>query len=65
MLDSYMASAREELTETVLDKVAAEASRDTIQNLKRLGINIFYAEDNMHVLEQPDGSRFQIEFTHE
>lgn len=65
MLESRMAIAREELTETLLDEVAAEASHDAIQNLQRLGIDIFYAENGLHVLEQPDGSRFQIEFTHE
>ena len=65
MVESFMTIAHEELTEDVLDEIGAEASNDAIQELQRLGIDIFYAEDNMHVLEQPDGSRFQIEFTHE
>jgi hypothetical protein len=60
-----MTIAHEELTEAVLDEIGAEASNDAIQELQRLGIDIFYAEDNMHVLEQSDGSRFRIEFTHE
>jgi hypothetical protein len=60
-----MTIVHEELTEAVLDEIGAEASNDAIQELQRLGIDIFYAEDNMHVLEHSDGSRFRIEFTHE
>jgi hypothetical protein len=61
---SGMALVREDLSETLLDQLAAEASRDAIHNLQQRGINVFYVENDLEVLEQPDGSRFEIEFTH-
>lgn len=61
---SGMALVREDLSETLLDQLAAEASREAIHGLQQRGINIFYVENELEVLEQPDGSRFEIEFTH-
>jgi hypothetical protein len=38
------------------------ATSEAISNLKRKGISIFYFEDEMEIREDPDGSRYQIEY---
>jgi hypothetical protein len=38
------------------------ATEEAILDLKRHGISIFYVEDEMEVREDPDGSRYQIEY---
>jgi hypothetical protein len=57
-----MALTQEDLSETLLDQLAAEASLEAIGRLQRKGINIVYCENDLDVLEHPDGSRFQIEY---
>lgn len=46
-----------------LKQASEGASQDAIANLLQKGIPIFYQENNMDILEQPDGQRFQIEYT--
>ena len=64
LLNSNMDDEDGLLAEEVLDELAAEASRDAIVELQQRGIDIFYVEDNMHVLEPSGGSRVRIDFTH-
>jgi hypothetical protein len=58
-----MAIVREALNETLLDQLALEASEDAIRDLQQQGISIYYLEHNQDVREDPDGSRYAIEYT--
>jgi hypothetical protein len=58
-----MAIVREALSESLLDQLAIEASQDAIKDLQQKGISIYYLEHNQDVREDPDGSRYAIEYT--
>lgn len=57
-----MVIVREALSETLLDQLAIEASDDAITDLQQKGISIFYLEHKQDVREDPDGSRYAIEY---
>jgi hypothetical protein len=53
---------RDDLTLEDLEQSAEGAAEDAILELHQAGIAVVYREDGLHVLEQPDGQRFEIEF---
>jgi hypothetical protein len=60
-----MTVAHDDPTATLLeelDVLAAESSQDAIRELLQQGISIFYLENAQDVREDPDGSRFAIEY---
>ncbi len=60
-----MTVAHDDLATTLLeelDTLAAESSEDAIRELLQKGISIFYLENAQDVREDPDGSRFAIEY---
>ena len=57
-----MALTEEDLSETLLDQLAAQASLEAVRGLQAQGISIVYCENDLDVLEHPNGSRFRIEY---
>ncbi len=47
------------------DSMVHETSLAAISRLQAKGIDIFYFEDNRHILEKPTGQRFEIRYTGE
>jgi hypothetical protein len=52
----------DDISDTELEMLAAEASRDAIADSLARGVSVHYLEDGVMVREDPDGKRFEIEF---
>jgi hypothetical protein len=53
----------EEFSEAELEALAAEASAEAIADLLEHGVSVHYYENGIFVREDPDGRRFEIEYT--
>ena len=53
----------EDLTLEDVQQASDGAAEDAVADLLALGIPVFYIENNVDVLEQANGQRFEIEYT--
>jgi hypothetical protein len=54
----------EDVTLEDVQRASDGAAEDAVAELLALGIPVFYIENDIDVLEQANGQRFQIEYTH-
>ena len=53
----------DEMPEALLERLAIEASEDSVQQLLARGISVFYFEDDILIREDTDGRRYEVRHT--